>query len=112
MATARTFFQCTVRADVGSSERVVLGLQVIDLSLGGARIRSSQLWEPETRLVVLLSLPELGDATVELSAKVVWSDEDTGCMGLRFDRLEPDGREVLRAYLAARVRRTEEHVQA
>lgn len=106
MATERISFEAQrefPRWPVSTSKpiRVSLGPagsgQLIDISMGGARIKSVAPLRRDSELPVSIELPDR--APLGCSARVVWS-KPTGAAGLRFLKLDDEQKALLSAWIA------------
>jgi hypothetical protein len=94
---------CTLVGDDGTRE----GFDLIDLSESGVRIRCSRSLSPMTRIQVAMVLPgervsREGQVKVQTMGVVVWCHPIQGAQfdtGVFFPELEPDTREMLKAYV-------------
>ncbi len=94
---------CTLVGDDGARE----GFELIDLSESGVRIRCSRSLSPMTRIQVGMVLPgervaREGKVEIQTMGVVVWCHPIQGAQfdtGVFFPELEPDTREMLKAYV-------------
>ncbi len=75
----------------------------VDISLGGARIFTSNLIEPDKNLKVIISIPKVRDP-ISISAKVVWckeyaDDKKYYMVGLQFMEYLNNKKEILAKYI-------------
>ena len=94
---------CTLVGEDGTRE----GFDLIDLSESGVRIRCSRSLTPMTRIQVAMVLPgervdREGEIELQTMGVVVWCHPIQGAQfdtGVFFPELEPDTREMLKAYV-------------
>ena len=94
---------CNAVVDYSTPNELVLDHQLENLSLGGACIRSVRVQPVGTPVVLMISFPDLGNATVEIDGLVVWANEEPPQdMGIRFVGLSTQARDTLREFIKAR----------
>ena len=80
---------------------VLLDHEIVNLSVGGLSIRVPEVESVGTVVDLTIQFPGLA-ATIKTKGKVVWSKEgDPNELGIRFDKLDGQDRNVLRRYLYA-----------
>lgn len=84
--------------------------EIRNLSPGGALVATEPLFPVGSRIMLHL---DLGNASLSLCARVAWSTECTGVhpvetspvMGVSFDDVDPEARDVLSRFLEGEIRR-------
>lgn len=93
-------FEVTAHVDYTGTE-ILLYHRIENLSLGGMCLQTSTVEDLGTVVDLVISFPDLEDATICLSGEVVWANrEDPMDMGIRFLDLDEERKKVLREYLA------------
>ena len=91
---------CAVPVDYFSPRDMEMGHSVANLSAGGACIRTDHPVVVGTKVLLVIELPDMDGATIEVDGEVAWSTtEGPGEMGVRFEYMAPEYRELLAHYL-------------
>jgi uncharacterized protein (TIGR02266 family) len=92
--------ECAVPVDYFSPRDMEMGHSVANLSHGGACIRTDHPVTVGTKVLLVIELPDMDGATIEIDGEVAWSTPDgPGEMGVRFEFVAPESRELLERYL-------------
>lgn len=78
-------------------------VQLVDLSLGGARFDRELPCTPGVPLAFAIEVPELGDVAV--TGTVVWTDSEAGTTGVQFTEMVGERAKPLQEALLAEERR-------
>lgn len=93
--------KCDARVDYGSSTEVLLDHDVQNLSLGGACLAVSTVQPMGSKVLLVLSFPDMDDISIEVEGEVVWAnDEHPRDIGIAFLDMEDTARQVLKDYIA------------
>ncbi len=92
--------ECAVPVDYFSPRDMEMGHSVANLSSGGACIHTDHPVVVGTKVLLVIELPDMDGATIEVDGEVAWSTpEGPGEMGVRFEYIAPESRALLERYL-------------